>query len=268
MESHSFNLQLLRTHFPEVKTFEYWGSWPRDWIVGVLPSIFLAELMYRDHYERVIVWDRLANVHQHYDLSRFVWPYNCGIPGLQRTGRRSLAWAVGDGGGQWENGVDEVDDPGMLWKLFKGGAVSATNESWYIQGKAQFFWVFRHLPNGNREVLKVAGEFHKGRFHIACVQRRHEGVTLSQVVHTSGLDAASTTLPLIALYLDDRFSERLTMFHCSLVPQQLLADFETTMKEIRGKDGWIPPISVNPCLYDEDKRYIPHDQKWRRKPIV
>lgn len=258
-ETLALNMRLIRENMPqEIPMFEFWNVLPvpGQWIRGCLPSVFLGELILRDHYQWREDWHRVhgdvvVEGREPWDMSLAVWPYDIGVRGIRV--RHSLVWAAGP------EGVEGWKHRG-LYKFFQTGVPTPAGESWYIQGRGQFFWVFRQVPGQDMEVLKICGDTNRdGQFDIACVQRRRQNVKLSQVVYTTALDGEATALPLVLVFTDMLHLERLCFFHCAMVPEKLLRDFQLTMAEPRNGYGWVPPAEVNPYLYEHGGRgrYIP-----------
>ena len=255
-ENLTFNLRLLRqtATSQEMPLFEYWNidRKPGKWIRGCLPSAFLGELILLGHYQWREEWHRVQGDvveagREPWDASLYVWPYDPGVRGIRL--RDSLVWAAGP------LGLEGRDR--RLYQYFQGGVPTPAGESWYIQAKGQFFWVFRVTQSEDMEVLKVCGDTNvDGQFDITCVQRRRQNVNLVQVVYATAGDAEATALPLLMVWNDQMWNERVCFFHCAMVPAKLLSDFQETMGEERGTYGWIPPETVNPCLYDADHKYI------------
>ena len=176
-----------------------------------------------------------------------------------------MVWAAGP------DGVERVGKNRFLYQFFESGVQTPAGESWYLQGKGHFFWVFRQVPGRDMEVLKVCGDRNvDAQFDLSLVQRRRQNVKFSQAVYTTALDDQATTLPLVLIYTDEQHYERLCFFHCALVPQKLLKDFQDTMAISRNEYGWVPPYEVNPDLYDAaTRRYIPNkeDKRMRRAKV-
>ena len=243
------NQKLIQKNFAEAAAFDYWDCMAVEsgpWIWGLLPSMYLAALMYMKEFTMSIPLD---TDYLPIDCPRrLMWPSDCGgILGMDRS-HAQAALAVGHPGYLGAN-----DECRELASLFADSRMTDPNETWYVQGKFQYLWVLQHCPDGTIRQLKVCGVLSERGFDISCVQKKEWDACVVKVVEAMG--PAGHQLPVI-VQCADQWGAKLTFFHCAWLPTKLISDFKITMQGGRGSDGWIPPITVNPKLYDINGQYL------------
>jgi hypothetical protein len=225
------NLQIgMFPHWPLSEQMMYWWheqppSGPRGfpWMHGLLPSICLADVVFRQQWvERTYdsaLDDRDSTT---FDPGRYIWPADVNMPGLHALSRQKLQVATVIHGAVMPREIAGVRPP--------------SNMCVYVQAKRQYFWVFRRMADGQVKACKVAGCSASGIFLVTAVESlRHNITTIHEYRLKRALlcqDHRGIDLPLVLGFIREsgaRAGADLHLYHCTLIPAVVLNALQTCL---------------------------------------
>jgi hypothetical protein len=194
------------------------------WLNGLLPSFALAELALLQHWQEQDYRSALDDVQDTFEPSRFIWPVETGIPGLQGWSNELLQ-VVGRERAV-PGGLDEQSALSMIQ-----GSRPPSNMGVYVQAKRQFFWAFRKMADGQIRASKVSGRSTMdGYYRVTGVESlRHNFTLIHEYKLTKVLfatDNRGIKLPLVLAFVKasgETAGADLHLYHCALCPATVVA---------------------------------------------
>jgi hypothetical protein len=231
------NLTML-ADLPNYEFLKFWDAeLPyKKWIWGIVPSVFLSQLMMCQQYQPRLISSAVATV------DRFVpqwlcWPTDLDIPGLRLMSEQNKEHLQ----------VYALVAEERLFHLqcfFKRARAPPPGSSYYIQSKLQWWWLCK-MDGHNFQIYKIKGNARSnGSYWV-------EKILLIDPSQTHDLVSAVTAvppnvqnweLPLVLHYTDktaEHNGSQLHLYHCALVPSLFLHEVESALASPKEKQGYV-----------------------------
>lgn len=219
------------------ETMKFWeAELPnRQWIWGVVPSMFLSKLLLCQQYQKRCTASVLGGPAARVEAKWLCWPSHLDIPGLQLLSQ------------QFEEHV-EVFAPvprGDLFHLqsfFKGGRTPPAGYSYYLQSKLQWWWLFKK-DGHSMQAYKIKGNVRRdGSYWVQNILLIMPSVSHEMISAVTAVppNLQDWELPLFLEYKDiatDARGAQLHLYHCALVPESFQAEVDLALAAPRGLNG-------------------------------
>ena len=234
------NLAML-LELPNYESMKFWEAETagREWIWGVLPSMFLSELfLYQQYQQRRLGGGGtlMGGTGDRFETKWLCWPATLDISGLN-----------GDLSIQYQEHVKAFapvarNNQFRLQSYFKNGRTPPPGWCFYLQARLQMWWLFKK-DGLHTQAYKIKGNVRKdGTYWV-------QNILLVEPSSTHELVSAVTAKPPnlqdweLPLFLE--FSEmkgvkagsKLHLYHCALVPSSFLEEVEWALRQPRGQNG-------------------------------